>query len=87
MALYLGRCEPRVLIALRIDVSDDIYKALVALQTDFIALDRCEYSAVFFNEVTAISESTLIEEGSELEETGCHQRGIDVLQSELSDPR
>ena len=75
------------LIAWPVDASDDIDKAFISLWTDLIALYRGEYSASLFNEMTAISESTAIEKRSEFDETGCHQRRINMLQAEFSDTR
>ena len=74
-------------MSLRLNFPDNIDEALIALQTDIIVLECGEYSAVLFNEVTAISETAVIEKRPELDEAGRHQRGINVLQSELSDTR
>ena len=77
----------RSLIALRVNVSDDVDEALIALCADIIVLECGEYSTVLFNEVTAVSETTAIEKRPELDEAGCYQRRINVLQSELSNTR
>ena len=77
----------RSLKASRFDVSNDVDEALIALLSDIIILECGEDSTVLFNEVAAISETTAIEKRPELDEARCHQRRINVLQSELSDAR
>ena len=69
---------------MRVNVSDDVDEALISRGVDLILLECGEDSAILFNEVTAISDTTAIEKRPELDEAGRHQRRINVLQSELS---
>ena len=74
----------RSLIVMRVNVSDDVDEALIARGVDLILLECGADSAILFNEVTAISETTAIEKRPELDEAGRDQRGINVVQSKLS---